>query len=136
MSIKGYKVFNPNWTCKGFQYKEDKMIDTAGMSCDEITDLIYDIRDGRVRNEDVIWHFYEPNNQKGQRKFLKGDIVKIKTDYFVVVSVNNDDNIFFLATPDAFICVENSQTYTYGDVNSGWEEIDDNVIKIGHITFN
>ena len=112
------------------------MIDTAGMSCDEITDLIYDIREGRVRNEDVIWHFYEPDNQKKPRKFLKGDIVKIKTDYFVVVSVNNDDNIFFLSTPDAFICVENSQTYTYGDVNSGWEKIDDNVIKIGHITFD
>ena len=111
------------------------MIDTAGMSCEELKDLIYDIRDGRVNEQDVIWHFYKPDSQMKQCKFKKGDIVKIKTDYFVVVSVNNEDNVFFVATPDAFICVENSQTYTYGQVNSGWEEITNNVIKIGHITF-
>lgn len=39
------------------------MIDTAGMSCDEITDLIYDIRDGIVGERDVIWHFYKPENE-------------------------------------------------------------------------
>jgi hypothetical protein len=111
------------------------MIDTAGMNCDEINDVIYDIRDGIIRNEDVIWHFYEPNNQKKQCKFKKGDIVKIKDNYLVVVSENSDDNVFFVTTPDAFIYVEDSQTYTYGYANSGWEKIDDNVIKIGHISF-
>jgi hypothetical protein len=35
-----------------------------------------------------------------------------------------------------FSVLKNSQTYTYGQVNSGWEEITDNVIKIGHITFD
>ena len=112
------------------------MIDTAGMCLEEIKDLIYDTRDGRVRAEDVIWHFYKPDNQKKRYKFEKGDIVKIKTDYFVVVSTNNDDNAFFIATPDAFICVENSQTYTYGYANSGWKEINDDVIKVGHISFD
>ena len=24
MSIKGYKVFNPDWTCRGFQYQVGK----------------------------------------------------------------------------------------------------------------
>lgn len=24
MSIKGYKVFNPDWTCRGFQYEVGK----------------------------------------------------------------------------------------------------------------
>ena len=112
------------------------MIDTAEMSCDEITDLIYDIRDGRVRNEDVIWHFYEPDHQKKQRKLLKGDIVKVEDNYFVVVSVNNDDGVFFAATVDAFVCVENSQMYTYSQTNSGWEYINDKVKKVGHITFD
>lgn len=82
--------------------------------------------------KNVFDYIYEEN----QSKFKKGDIVKIKTDYFVVVSVNNKDNVFFAATPDAFICVENSQTYTYGQVNSGWEEINDKVIKVGHISFD
>ena len=112
------------------------MIDTAGMNCDEIKDVIYDTRDGIIRNEDVIWHHYEPNNQKKPCKFKKGDIVKIKSNYFVVIDASHDDNVFFVTTPDAFICTENSQTYTYGSVNSGWEEINDNVIKIGHITFD
>lgn len=31
MSVRGYKVFNPDWTCRGFQYKvgeafEDKSL--------------------------------------------------------------------------------------------------------------
>jgi hypothetical protein len=112
------------------------MIDTAGMSCDEITDLIYDVRDGRVNEQDVIWHFYKSDKRMEQCKFKKGDIVKIRNNYFAVVSVNNDDNIFFVATPEAFIGVESSQTYIYGQANSGWEEIDDNVIKIGRITFD
>lgn len=41
-------------------------INTAGMSCDEITDLIYDIRDGRVNPDDVIWHFYKPEETPKQ----------------------------------------------------------------------
>lgn len=24
MAIKGYKVFNPDWTCRGFQYEVGK----------------------------------------------------------------------------------------------------------------
>lgn len=113
------------------------MIDTAGMCLEEIKDLMYDTRDGRVRNEDVIWHFYEPDNQKKKRcEFKKGDVVKIEDNYFVVVSEDNNDGVFFLTTSDAFICVENSQTYTYGYTNSGWKEINDDVIKVGHISFD
>ena len=25
MYVKGYKVFNPDWTCRGFQYKVGKI---------------------------------------------------------------------------------------------------------------
>ena len=39
------------------------MIETAGMNCDEITDLIYDIRDGKVKNEDVNWSFNKPKEE-------------------------------------------------------------------------
>lgn len=30
MSIKGYKVFNPNWTCRGFQYEVGKEFEHIG----------------------------------------------------------------------------------------------------------
>lgn len=32
------------------------MIDTKDMDLEERKDLLYDIRDGRVKAEDVIWH--------------------------------------------------------------------------------
>ena len=105
------------------------MIDTKDMDIEEYTDLLYDLRDGRVKYDDVIWH------NPIKTYLQKGDIVKVKNDYFVVVSVNNDDGIFFAATVEAFVYTENSQTYAYSHTNSGWEYINSKVKKVGHITF-
>lgn len=38
------------------------MIDTKDMDLEERKDLLYDIRDGRVKAEDVIWHNTFENN--------------------------------------------------------------------------
>lgn len=38
------------------------MIDTKDMDLEECKDLLYDIRDGRVKAEDVIWHNTFENN--------------------------------------------------------------------------
>ena len=109
------------------------MIDTKDMDIEEYSDLLYDLRDGRVKYDDVIWH----NQESPVKNYLqKGDIVKVENNYFVVVSANNDDGVFFAATVDAFVCVENSQMYTYSQTNSGWEYINDKVKKVGHITFD
>lgn len=32
------------------------MIDTKDMDLEEMKDLLYDIRDGKVNYDDVIWH--------------------------------------------------------------------------------
>lgn len=58
-------------------------IDTSGMSCDEITDLIYDIRDGRVNPNDVIWHFYEPVEVKNKEDDMK------KKEYYALDDILN-----------------------------------------------
>lgn len=109
------------------------MIDTKDMDIEEYTDLLYDLRDGRVKYDDVIWR----NQVSHVKNYLqRGDIVKVENDYFVVVDVNNDGGIFFAATVDAFVYIENSQTYNYSRTNSGWEYINDKVKKVGHITFD
>lgn len=79
---------------------------------------------------------YKKSTDNNCHIFAKGDIVKVENNYFVVVSVNNNDGVFFAATVDAFVCVENSQMYTYSQTNSGWEYINDKVKKVGHITFD
>lgn len=66
----------------------------------------------------------------------KGDIVKIKNKYFVVVSTNNDNGIIFTATVEAFVYTEITQEYNYSQTNSGWEYVNDEVKKVGHITFD
>ena len=63
-----------------------------------------------------------------------GDIVKIKNKNFVVVSKNNDNNMFFAAIIDAFIRIERSHCFTYSYANSGWYEITSDIEKVGHIT--
>lgn len=78
----------------------------------------------------------QTTRRRNDANLKKGDVVKIEDNYFVVVSEDNNDGVFFLTTPDAFVCIENSQTYTYGYANSGWKEINDNVIKVGHILFD
>lgn len=108
-------------------------IDTTNMDIDEYCDLLYDLRDGKVRYEDVIWR----NQVSPVKNYLqRGDIVKVENNYLVVVSVNNDDGIFFAATIDAFVPTENSQMHTYSQSNSGWEYINDKVKKVGHITLD
>ena len=32
MGIKGYKVFNPDWTCRGFQYEVGTRLDLPRLS--------------------------------------------------------------------------------------------------------
>jgi hypothetical protein len=71
---------------------------------------------------------------KNYKNYLrKGDIVKILNDYFVVVSTSNKNNRLFVATLDAFVTVETSQTYSYSPTNSGWENNNDKIQKVGHI---
>ena len=109
------------------------MIDTKDMDIEEYTDLLYDLRDGKVKYDDVIWR----NQVYPVKNYLqRGDIVKVENNYFVVVDVNNDGGIFFAATVDAFVYTENSQMYNYSLTNSGWEYINDKVKKVGHITFD
>ena len=71
---------------------------------------------------------------KNYKNYLrKGDIVKIINDYFVVVSTSNKNSRLFVATLDAFVNVEISQTYSYSPTNSGWENNNDKIKKVGHI---
>lgn len=107
-------------------------IDATNMDIDEYCDLLYDLRDGIVKYDDVIW----PPVKDYKNYLQRGDIVKVENNYFVVVSVNNDDGIFFAATLDAFVHTENSQIYNYLPTNSGWEYINDKVKKVGHITLD
>lgn len=107
------------------------MIDTTNMDCEEYTDLLYDLRDGRVKYEDVIWR---NNPVETLQNIDYGDIVRIGNNNFVVVSVNNNDGVLFVATLNAFMEIEKSQTYSYSYGNSGWEKISSISEKLGHIT--
>ena len=73
-------------------------------------------------------------NTKNYKNHLrKGDIVRIINDYFVVVSTSNKNSRLFVATLDAFVTVETSQAYSYSPTDSGWENNNDKIKKIGHI---
>lgn len=71
MSIKGYKVFNPDWTCRGFQYKVGETfvhngdIEMCGSGfhfavkqviASAITILIATIRLPKLRQSDLLKH--------------------------------------------------------------------------------
>ena len=72
------------------------MIDTAGMSCDEITDLIYDIRDGIVDERDVIWHFYKPENELNNTVDKECELCKR-------YGIEKGDSLYQIAYPDTGI---------------------------------
>jgi len=85
MSIKGYKVFNPNWTCRGFQYevgktfKHDGNIEMCGTGfhfCQKISDCFnyYEFNsNNKVAEVEAIGH----TETKGD-KSVTDEIVIIK----------------------------------------------------------
>ena len=115
------------------------MIDSRNMNCDEFADLMYDIRDGKVKFEDVIWSDLNDMNNNNckkphrEAKFRKGDIITLNNDYFVIVNKVDDDDVYFIAKVDSYISHETGNT-NYSISDSGWETLSDDVEIMGHIT--
>ena len=114
------------------------MIDSRNMNCDEFVDLMYDVRDGKVKIEDVIWSDLDNMSNNSHKKhhheskFKKGDIITLNNDYFVVVDKVDDDNVYFIAKVDSYISHETGNT-NYSISDSGWETLSDDIEVIGHI---
>lgn len=117
------------------------MIDSRNMNCDEFADLMYDIRDGKIKFEDVIWSdLNDMSNNSSKKhhhesKFRKGDIITLNNDYFVVVDNVDNNNVYFITKVDSYISYEMNNT-NYSISDSGWETLSDDIDIIGHIIMN
>ena len=114
------------------------MIDSRNMNCDEYRDLLYNIRDGKVKFEDVIWSDSNSIDNVDcakyhhEAKFRKGDIITLNNDYFVVVDKVDSDNVYFIAKVDSYLSHETGNT-NYSISDSGWETLSDDIDIIAHI---
>ena len=127
MSIKGYKVFNPNWTCRGFQYevgktfKHDGNIEMCGTGfhfCQKISDCFnyYEFNsNNKVAEVEAIGHTE-----------TKGD--KSVTDEIVIIKELTWHEVLDLAnTGKDCTGNNNSGNCNSGDRNSGdWNSGDRN----------
>ena len=119
MSIKGYKVFNPDWTCRGFQYevgktfKYDGNIEMCGAGfhfCQKISDCFnyyYFNSNNKVAELEAIGHT-ETRNDKSVTDEIT--IIKELTWHEVLDLVNIGKD----CTGD-----RNSGNYNSGNYNSG-----------------
>ena len=111
------------------------MIDPVKMDADEITDLLYDIRDGLIKADEVNWPTTEKDTEK---QFRSGDIVLLDKQIFVVIDYSKDANAIFVSLPNFYLQTILSKSASWGVFNSGWENIDKyNQVKVvGHIGLN
>lgn len=98
------------------------------MNCDEIKDLIYDIRDGKTKHKALNCLLAD---ERQKHDVSEGDLVEMNNDYFVVVGASNDGDWVFVSTIESFI--HNNRSYSsYSHSDSGWEHIS-KMKRIGHI---
>ena len=119
MGIKGYKVFNPDWTCRGFQYKVGKTYKHSGKIemcgagfhfCQRISDCFnyYDFNsNNKVAEVEAIGHIETRDN-------------KSVTDEITIIKELTWHEVLDLAnTGIACTGNGNSGDYNSGDYNSG-----------------
>lgn len=119
MSIKGYKVFNPDWTCRGFQYevgktyKHEGNIEMCGAGfhfCQKIIDCFN-------------YYSFDSNNKVAEVEaigLVKTSDNKSVTDKIVIVRELTWHEVLDLANTGRD-CTgnRNSGNYNSGDCNSG-----------------
>ena len=129
MSIKGYKVFNPDWTCKGFQYevgktfKHDGNIEMCGAGfhfCQKVSDCFnyYDFdSNNKVAEVEAIG-----NVETGDDKSVTDEITILRelTWYEVLELANTGkDCTGFCNSGNCNSGDRNSGNCNSGDYNSG-----------------
>jgi hypothetical protein len=129
--MKGYKVFNPDWTCRGYQYKVGATHETTTKIelcekgfhfCEKLTDCFY-------------YYSFDFRNKVAEVEAL-GEIIKSKEDskcvtnklkvvreipWLEVLKLSNigNNNIGYKNTGDYNIGAHNTGSYNIGDNNSG-----------------
>ncbi|MFR7722171.1 MAG: hypothetical protein ACLU2K_01695, partial [Clostridia bacterium] len=124
MSIKGYKVFNPDWTCRGFQYKVGETfvhngnIEMCGSGfhfCRKASDCFsyYDFNSNNKVAEVEAIGLVETRGDKSVTDKIK--IVREIKWMELLTIVNEGNNCTGLCNSGDY----NSGDYNSGDYNSG-----------------
>ena len=120
MSIRGYKVFNHDWTCRGFQYKVGETYEHKGniSICERGFHFCRDI--AKCFN----YYDFNPNNKVAEIEALgnvESDDDKSVTDKIKIVREISWEEMLRLANSGkGNMGLENSGWYNSGSHNSGW----------------
>ena len=120
MSIRGYKVFNQDWTCRGFQYKVGETYEHKGdiSICNKGFHFCRDIA--------KCFNYYEfnPKNKVAEIEALgnvESDGDKSVTDKIKIVREISWEEMLRLANSgEGNTGLENSGSHNSGSYNSGW----------------
>ena len=119
--MKGYKVFNSDWTCRGFQYKVGETYEHKG----DISICEKGFHFCREIAKCFNYYDFDPNNKVAEIEALgnvESDDDKSVTDKIKIVREISWEEMLRLANSgEGNTGLENSGSYNSGWKNSGWK---------------